>query len=66
MRKLKWFAANTFNLIGSLFIGLSLPLGINFLPVPDYYIFLSIGVIFVFISCYYKFIDRSHEENHKD
>ena len=58
MKTFQYLAANWFNMIGGLFIGLSIPFGTNFLPIPDFIVFLPIGILFLGTSYYYKFIKK--------
>jgi hypothetical protein len=58
MKFYKWFAANVFNLLGAFFIGIGLPIGTNILSIPDYAVFIPIGITLAGISYYYKFIHK--------
>ena len=58
----KFLARNTFNLIGGMFIGLSIPMNHGVLiedkPLIDLIVFAPIGIILLSISYYYKFIKK--------
>ena len=55
---MKKFLLKNLNIIGGMFIGLSLPLGPNVLPGNYDILFLPVGVLMIMISYYYTFIDK--------
>lgn len=64
MHLFKWLAANTFNMVGALLIAIGIPLpyskGIFFEnPLSDFVLLAPIGLLFLGISYYYAFIDKT-------
>lgn len=54
----QYLAAEWFNFLGGMAIGLSVPFGHNFLPFPDFLIFLPLGILLIGTSLYYKFYKK--------
>ena len=56
MELFKWLSKNIFHFIGSLMLGVSIPVGaFVFTPLIDFIIFFPLGILFLSISYYYTF-----------
>lgn len=51
----EYLSAEWFNMVGGLFIGLSIPVGPSLFSFPDFYLLLPLGILLLGISAYYKF-----------